>query len=84
MEEVMATAFEDRTIDAWLGEEGPEHNIVRLVELTNGRTLVIDDGGIMDLADVDLEKRIPLQHFTYVSWAELLALLDGMRAQEMN
>lgn len=82
--QVTATAFADHIVDEWLGETGPEVSSYKIVEFSNGRTLCIDDWGVIDQRDITPDLPIPEQRFFYLSWDELLEALDAQRQQGHN
>jgi hypothetical protein len=57
-----------------------------IVGLNNGRALVMDDFGVTDLGDFETERQSPEKpvYHGFVSWAELLEMLDKFRAEQMN
>lgn len=81
---VKALAFEKRLIEVLPGKLEPEEQIITAVELSNGRTLLIDDWGVIDEHDLDPDLPVPEQRFFYLSWDELLAALDAQRQQGQN
>jgi hypothetical protein len=58
-----------------------------VLELDNGRALAIDHDGVTDLGDYKLAESAPPENpviYGFVSWAELLEMLDKFRAEQMN
>lgn len=82
--QVQATAFIDTIVDEWLGPDGPESSSYKVIELSNGRTLCMDDWGVIDQRDITPDLPIPEQRFFYLSWDELLTALDAQRQQGHN
>lgn len=56
----------------------------KIVRLSNGRTLVIDDAGVYDFDDADLDAGTTKPGFGWLSWDELLERLDTERGMARN
>lgn len=82
--QVTALFFQRREVETLPGHLEPESLVVTDVELSNGRTLVMDDWGVIDQRDVDAGRPIPEQRFFYLSWDELLTALDAQRQAGQN
>lgn len=82
--DVKAVAFESRLVEVRPGELVPEKHAITAVDLSNGRTLLIDDWGVIDERDLNPDLPIPEQRFFYLSWDELLTALDAQRKEGMN
>ena len=58
-----------------------------VLELSNGRALAIDYEGVTDLGDFRAAQSAtpdnPVIH-GFMSWSELLGMLDNFRAEQMN
>jgi hypothetical protein len=67
--------------DVTLGRNSLDSTGQILITLSNGRTLRIIETGIADNAD-DLDN--PNAAWAYVSWDELLEMLDSFRAERKN
>lgn len=81
---VTARFIEQRVMEVLPGELGPEPQVIVEVELSNGRTVLIDDWGVIDERDIDPALPIPEQRFFYLSWDELLTALDAQRQAGQN
>lgn len=81
---VVALTFQSRTIDEWLGKQGPERSTYTLAELSNGRTLSIDQDGVFDQRDVVPGLTAGKQQVHCLRWDELLAALDAVRQAGQN
>lgn len=81
---VKAISFQNRLVEVKLGDLEPEEYIVVAIELSNGRTLLVDDYGIIDQKDLDVNLPIPEQQFFYLSWDEALDALDLQRQEGLN
>lgn len=60
-----------------------ESNTLLEITLSNDRTLLIDDWGIMDLRDM-AENQNTDAVYGYVDWSEFLVLLDEQRVITKN
>jgi hypothetical protein len=56
----------------------------KLVRLDNGRTLALDDEGIYDVADANLDTGECKPNMGWLTWDEILAALDKERAEGGN
>jgi hypothetical protein len=84
MDEVFCTAH-DFIADEHAQDGTPLGHVV--LELSNTRALAIDYEGITDLGDFHaIQSATPENPVVYgfISWAELLEMLDKFRAEQMN
>lgn len=81
---VTARNFQSRTVEVLPGELYPEERIIIAVELSNGRTLLLDDWGVVDEQDLDADKPLAVQRLEYVAWDEFVGLLDTLRGRAKN
>lgn len=82
--QVTATFFDSEIKEVRPGELGPETASILKVELSNGRTLLIDDWGVIEAHDIDPALPTSEQRFFYLSWDELLKALDEQRQAGLN
>lgn len=86
-QEITCTHYSDLSRKVELLDNDFFPKAVRMASLSNGRKIVIESEGLIALEDVDIEDRESLfnkQLKHYVSWAELLGLLDRIRAEGKN
>jgi len=81
---VRAVSFEQRVVEVRPGRLGPVPATITAAELSNGRTLLIDDWGVVDQHDLDTERPEGEARQLYLSWDALLAALDAQRQSGLN